>query len=280
MTNGVLIFAHNSNHIDYGRLSLISGGLAKKNLKVSISLAADRYTLDWMNSNNDLSIAEKIFDHIIEVPYKNENNYRLLHDGKECEKIPFLNADRYTAYDVTPYEKTLLIDSDFLIFSNKLSEYWTLDTPVMMAESIIDATGDRLKILDKKISDTGINMLWATTVMFDKSLESKLFFNLIDTVRKNYKHYSDLYRFDYRQYRNDIAFSIASHILNGHSLESILTLPKIITFFDTDEILSIVDNKITILLDQEILMSITDQDFHVMNKQSILRNSEKFLNLI
>jgi hypothetical protein len=280
MNNGVLILAHNSEYVDYGRLSLISGSLAKRYLNVSVSLAADRHTLDWMNSNKDLQIAERVFDHIIEIPHKNENNFRILHDGESHKKIPFLNADRFTAYDITPYEKTLLIDSDFLIFSNQLNEYWSMNAPVMVSSGIIDIKGDRLRILDKKVSDTGIDMLWATTVMFDKSQESKCFFNTVNLIKENYRHYSDLYRFDHKSYRNDIAFSLALHMLNGFSLDSVPMLPKIVTFFDTDEIVSIIGNKITFLLDQEFLASISDQDFHAMNKQSILRNSEKFLSLI
>ena len=48
MTKGVLIFAHNSTAVDYGMMAVIAGGLAKKHLKVPVSLVADTGTLAWM----------------------------------------------------------------------------------------------------------------------------------------------------------------------------------------------------------------------------------------
>jgi hypothetical protein len=52
MKNGCLIFAHNNRQIDYSLLALISGGLAKKNLKVPISLVTDKSTVDWLFSKS------------------------------------------------------------------------------------------------------------------------------------------------------------------------------------------------------------------------------------
>ena len=48
MNTGVLIFAHNSRDVDYALTAVISAGLAKKYLKVPVSLVTDSPTLEWM----------------------------------------------------------------------------------------------------------------------------------------------------------------------------------------------------------------------------------------
>ena len=54
MKKGILIFAHNNRQIDYARMSLVTGSLAKKNLGVPVSLATDPSTVEWMRESNNL----------------------------------------------------------------------------------------------------------------------------------------------------------------------------------------------------------------------------------
>ena len=95
-------------------------------------------------------------------------------------------------------------------------------------------------------------------------------------ISSNYQYYADLFRFDSRQYRNDIAFSIAVHVLNGFSTNGINFLPPIKTFLDTDLLVDIKDEKLIFLIKDKngpayTACSIFDQDIHVMNKQNLLR---------
>ena len=120
MTQGVLLFAHNSPDIDYGLMAIIAGGLAKKNLGVPVSLVTDLGTLQWLEESGSLRKAQEVFDKIIEVPRPYTKNVRNLHDGFESKVIPCVNTNRFSVWELSPYDKTLLIDSDYLIFSNKL----------------------------------------------------------------------------------------------------------------------------------------------------------------
>jgi len=286
MNNGVLIFAHNNPSVDYGLMAIIAGGLAKKNLNVPVSLVTDKYTLEWMTESGNKDKALEIFDKIIEVEKPVTKNYRKLHDGFDSQNIPFENSNRYSAWDLSPYDKTLLIDSDFLIFSNSLNEYWNVDSPVIMGQTINDITGERIGVLDRRVSETGIHMFWATTVMFDKSQESKFFFHLVNFVRDNYRYYADLYRFDPRQFRNDIAFSVARHIMNGYEVDQIYSLPPVLSVYDKDILLSVDGNKLVHLIDKpndcgSFWAAATEGiDIHVMNKQSIIRNKERLMEII
>lgn len=287
MTKGALIFAHNSRNVDYALLSLISGSLAKKNLGIPVSLATDESTIKWMNESRIIDQAKNTFDQIIVVDRPKTDNTRKLNDGLESQIVPFVNTNRASAWDVTPYDRTLLLDSDFLIFSDRLNEYWDLDEDILISETVNDIYDQkRMGYLDRYISETGIHMFWATTVMFTKNERSKSFFDTVGFVRDNYQYYADLFRFSSRQYRNDIAFSVAKHILNGFETDKALSLPPILTTIDKDILHSIDDNgKLTFLItptndSNYCTAAINGQDLHIMNKQSIIRNAESFFKLI
>jgi hypothetical protein len=287
MKKGVILFAHNSEKIDYGSMAIISGGLAKKHLKVPVSLITDKWTIQWLRESNKFDLAESIFENIIEIEKPHSENVRNLHDGFFSEVVPFVNSNRYSVWELTPYDKTLLIDTDYLIFSDKLNDYWNIDSSLMMAESMNDVVGDRKGILDARVSETGIHLYWATTVMFSKDQYSKFFFNLVDYVKDNYRYYADLFRFDPRQYRNDISFSVAKHIMDGFETDTKFSLPPVLTIQDKDLIQKIDENgAIKFLIDKPMdcgnfwLTSIKNQDIHLMNKQAIIRHQEDFLKLL
>ena len=147
-----------------------------------------------------------------------------------------------------------------------------------------DIIGDRIGKLDQRISETGIKMFWATTVMFKKDQQSKSFFQLVDHIKTHYMFYADLFGFNPAQYRNDISFSIAKHIMNGFIETLDDALPQILTVLDKDVLHSVNESsKITLLLsdlDDFIPATIIDTDVHILNKQSIIRHKTEFLKLI
>jgi hypothetical protein len=286
MTKGIIIFAHNGPEVDYGTMSVIAGGLAKKHLGLPVSLITDKWTISWLKESGIYTKAESIFDKIIEIEKPWTKNKRKLHDGFHSQEIPFVNSNRCSAYDLSPYDQTMLIDSDFLIFSDQLNEYWNVDSSVMLGHSMNDFTGNRSGVLDQRVSETGIHMFWATTVMFTKNQESRFFFKLVDFIKDNYAYYADLFRFDSRQYRNDIAFSVAKHIMNGFETELIYTLPPVLTVFDKDILHAVDNSKLTFLIDKPLecgnfwAATSIGVDVHIMNKQSIIRHKDQLLELI
>ena len=231
-------------------------------------------------------VNKKIFDKIISIDLPYTTNNRKLHDGLHSQVIPFINSNRCTAWQLTPYDTTLLIDSDFLIFSDRLNQYWDVDSSIMIAESMNDLRGGRAKILDNKVSETGIHLFWATTVMFKKNNESKFFFQLVEYIRDNYAYFADLFRFDSRQYRNDIAFSVAKHIINGFETTKSYNLPPLTTVFDQDVLIDVDSKgKLIITTDFEnsgdyVAATVQNTDIHIMNKQSILRHTDSLMRLL
>jgi hypothetical protein len=285
MNYGVLIFAHNSRDVDYALMSIVAGSLAKQHLDVPVSLITDKSTIDWLKESNQYSQAESLFDQIILVDRPDTANSRRLNDGDESKTVPFINANRSSAWDLTPYDRTLLIDSDYLIFSDTLSEYWNYDSSFMISSAMNDVRGDRKGVLDSWVSDEGIPLYWATTIMFTKNQESKLYFDLVKTIRDNYKMFSEVYRFSTKVYRNDIAFSVAKHIIEGFNYDASNCLPPILTVQDKDIIQSADSSGVKFLIQDSLsssmmLANVYSRDVHIMNKQSIVRNSKMFMDLL
>jgi hypothetical protein len=283
MNNGVLIIANNSDDIDYAKMSLISAELAKKNLNVPVSLITDNETIN-SKSSVDKDIFYKTFDRVILTEIDETDNRRSINHKGNRRSVPFLNFNRNKVLDHTPYDRTLLIDSDFLIFSDNLSKFWDIDQSVLISSSMVDIHGKKGGNLDAVVSPQSIPLFWATTVMFTKNEESKNFFDLVEHVKQNYKFYSQLYLFDSRQYRNDISFSIAYHILRGFNSKDNLDyfLPPIKTVNDKDEIFSYENNLLKLFLFNELslnydkIISIKNTDLHFMNKFELLENMDLF----
>lgn len=286
MNKGVLIFAHNNPKVDYALMSIISGGLARKHLGVPVSLVTDNSTVDWMKTSNIYTTAEEIFDKIILVEQPITDNKRRLNDGVAIDTVPFTNTNRTSAYEITPYDQTLLIDSDFLIFSDALNEYWDSGEVLISKEMNDLYETNRAGYHDRYVSDTGVHLYWATTVMFSKNEQGKRFFDLVEYIKTNYRYYADLFRFNSQQYRNDISFSIAKHILDGFETDTIQCLPPILTTIDRDMLHSVgSDGKLTFLINPSMdanfcAATLKDKDIHIMNKQSINRNVKSLLELI
>ena len=286
MTQGILIYAHNTRAVDYALLSVLSAGLAKKHLSMPASLVTDDSTVSWMKQSQIFNLAEKIFENIIVADRPVTNNQRRLYDGENNSTVPFVNVNRDTAWSLTPYDRTLLIDSDFLIFSDVLNKYWNIDCDLLIGESINDIySQDRMKYLDRHVSDTGVKLYWATTVMFTKNQNTRLFFDTVNHVKENYRYYADVFRFDHRQFRNDIAFSVSKHILDGYVESNLGTLPPILSALDRDILYEVNDQRLTFLIDHKLdsnycAASISGVDIHIMNKQSIIRNQQQLLELI
>ena len=285
MSKGIVLFAHNNRQIDYVKLALLSARLAIKHLKVPASLITDKSTIAWAKESNVYQSLTDVFENIIIDEIDAVENYRILHDGTDKDKIPFKNTSRFRIWDLTPYDRTLLIDSDFLIFSDTLSNYWDIDEDFLISSSIRDMNDqDRMMHYDRYISEAGVKLLWATTVMFTKNQNTKMLFNFVEHIYENYNMYAEIYRYDNRVYRNDISFSLANHILQGFTNSTQYFLPPVLSTIDKDLLIDVENGKLKFLINQMIdnkyIATAVDQmDMHVMNKQSIIRNFDKLMEL-
>jgi len=287
---GVIMFAHNNEEIDYFKLAVVNALLVQKHMGIkNITVVTDSFSLAHAEKTLGKNLIKKAINNIV-VSEKDKvfksKNIRTYKDTSHCSKnLPFYNFNRCDAYDISPYDETLLIDADYLILSDTLNHCWGHNNDLMMNWKWQDVMSERKYSGLDRLNDMGITMYWATVVYFRKSDSSQSFFNCVQHVRNNPQFYKDLYQWDGKLYRNDYSFSIAAHMVSGFVDKGIPQLPTTLyKTFDTDDIHS-VDNTNSLVLYLEkpkspgdfILSRWTGVDLHVMNKWAINRISDQLL---
>jgi hypothetical protein len=265
MKNGILIFAYNNKTVDYLELAIVSARLAKKHLDVPVSLITDAATL----TSGDVNNINSVFHKVILTDTPDQNNYRVLNGNNTL----FLNSNRWQAWELTPYDRTLVIDSDLLIFSDRLSHYWDVESDFLICDSMIDAFGNSFDIEDQRVSDKSIELRWATAIMFTKNNFTKTIFDTVKYISQEYRYYCDIYGIEARNFRNDIAFSIARHIVCGFQEDTDI-LPSIMFFNKNSNLVDVTDGLLTFSFNNTEQLAVKGLDVHIMNKLDILKYKE------
>jgi hypothetical protein len=289
-TRGVLMYAHNNSEIDYFKIACANALMVHKNLNVPVTLVTDGGSLDWGKQSVGIEIINKCFDTVTVVDTDTSfDNKRSYSDTSFSPKLlQFYNCNHWEAFALSPYDETLFIDADYLIMSDALANCWGSENDIMFNYSIVD-TGSAEKPYYKYIDEFGIRQYWATVIYFRKSNIAEYVFNIVKHVQENYNYYRQLYLFANGMFRNDNAFSIASHMLSGLSSEEpvIKELPiaALIMSWDTDDIHTINGiNDITLYAARPCkelytLVRLKGQDVHIMNKWAINRISDKLIEI-
>tara|TARA_B100001057_G_C22807816_1_gene934200 strand:+ start:80 stop:979 length:900 start_codon:yes stop_codon:yes gene_type:complete len=289
-TRGVIMFAHNNTEIDYFRLAVVNALLVQKNLGIkNITVVTDPHSLKQGEKTLGKRLIKKAINNIIVIEKDKKFkalNQRLYKDTSHTTKyLPFYNVNRCDAYELSPYDETLLIDVDYLILSDTLNHCWGHNNELMMNWKYQDIMYERKDPSLKRLYDMGITMYWATVVYFRKTEYVKSFFNIVSHVKNNPQFYKDLYKWQGTLYRNDYSFSIAAHMMSGFVDKGIPQLPTTLyKSFDTDDIHSAIDeNTIIMYLEKPrspgdfMLTKWQGIDLHIMNKWAINRVSKELL---
>ena len=252
-SRGVIMFAHNNTEIDYFRLAVVNALLVQKNLGIkNVTVVTDPHSLKQGEKTLGKRLIKKAINNIIVIEKDKKFkalNQRLYKDTSHTTKyLPFYNVNRCDAYDLSPYDETLLIDVDYLILSDTLNHCWGHNNELMMNWKYQDIMYERKDPSLARLNDMGITMYWATVVYFRKTEYVKSFFNIVSHVKNNPQFYKDLYQWQGTLYRNDYSFSIAAHMMSGFVDKGIPQLPTTLyKSFDTDDIHSAVDENTVIM---------------------------------
>jgi hypothetical protein len=218
---------------------------------------------------NDKSLPEiqhYKFDNLIIAPEDNTNK-----KGKNL----WLNKGRYRAYELTPYDETILLDTDYLVNSDRLNRLFELYDDFMCAKEVSFLMSDRDE--QEIISTYSFPTMWATVMIFRKSNRVKQIFECLEMVQKNYAHYASLYNFSSSMYRNDYAITIALRIVNGNTISkkdyipwNLVHLGKEVvahrmndTPFNTEYLM--INNE-----EKQKYIKVKDIDFHCMSKSNFM----------
>lgn len=285
---GFLLHAFGNKDLDYGKLAVCCALSIKTNLKNNfITVIMDEWTKKWIDDSISKDITKTAFDKIIISEEKFLAGKRRHFDSPWVNfKAEFNNQPRVLSYLYSPYDETILLDTDYIVMNNNLDSVWGCEDDILMNKDAIDLKSNIIGFDDQRLSNHGIPMYWATMVYFKKSPFVKAFFDLIEYIREEYNFFQFLYGFKEGFYRNDFSFSIAAHIMNGYISEGIKPFPEssIMTSYQKDTIAEILDSKEIIFLSHNIdevwkntLVNIKDMNVHIMNKRELLRVSDVFI---
>lgn len=272
-SKGVLVLARNNGHIDYVKQAVYLAKRVKKYLGLPTSVLTD--SVNYLNETYP-----GVFDRVIPVEYVNDENHRLYFDGSLTQKTAnFKNRMRADAYDISPYDETLLLDSDIIICNDMFKHCFDSKNDFLIYKDADDIAKVRDETEFKYISDYGIEFYWATCVFFRKTPENKIYFDLVKHIQEHWQHYFRTYQLTSSLFRNDFAFSIAIHMMNGFQPGNFAApMPgKLLYTIDKDILWDVNDEILTFLVEKEKYIGeytpivTKGQTIHVMNKFSLNR---------
>ena len=189
MTTGALIFARNNEQIDYVAMAQWSAKNIERHLGIPTYIVTD----DTAPSDN-----ARYFSDVGTVTWHNLN--------------------RMGAYNLSPWDRTLVLDADYVVAGNQLASVIEADQDFLAHRWAYDVTGCNNFEGLNYFGDNCMPMWWATVMMFRRSRQAELIFDSMQMIRDNWNHYRALYKNSKITYRNDHALSIALGIVNGHTL--------------------------------------------------------------
>ncbi len=282
--NGVCMFAYNNEQLDYVKFAYICARFVKRNMKNNETcLITNEGSYDWLIQSTGQDSIDDAFDYVVfDNPEPGKRNMRVHHDSPWTEfNAPFTNTNKHQVFDHTPFERTLLIDTDFIIANNFYDYLFDTDVDIGMHRYAQYIGGEPPYMNEVTLNPSGVNHWWSTVVYFDQSPVSKMFFDMWDHVRQNYEYYSLLYQFPPHLFRTDYCVSIASHLMNGMNnddfVHDFLGTPlvnmdqkdDIVKFNDLENIVFLKHNRSEPW--KNILLKHTNENMHLMNKRAFDR---------
>jgi len=201
--NGALIFAFNNETIDYVSMAAWSARRIHQHLDIPVCLVTDT------------NVSNTIFDCIIKVvPTAGNRRYF----GDYHKDVNWYNSDRMDAYELSPWDTTLVLDADYVVASDRLATLFKVDQDFLAHRWAHDVTfGNDFAGLNY-FGRYHMPMWWATVMMFRRGHQAKMIFDSMTMVKNNWAHYLHLYNNSHATYRNDHALTIALGLVNGHLL--------------------------------------------------------------
>jgi len=208
MTTGALLFAFDSE-IKYTKLAIECTKRIQKYLDIPVTLITDS------------KLDTDIFDQQIIVDKPNDINKRYWHDRKDT--TTWFNFGRNSALSHTPYDRTLLIDTDYMLNSADLLPMLQSSQPFLCHKHMQNINSSKSEIQTFGVKNT--QMWWATVVIFDQSEFSQDVFSAWRMIEQNYQHYANMFGFNSSQFRNDYALSLALLLCNGNTIPTQCEIP-------------------------------------------------------
>lgn len=261
MKTGALIFAFNNEQTDYVGLAAWSAGNIRRHLGIPVAVVTDNVDNDVVKNN---------FDCVIAAPAESGGTR---HFEDYNRSVTWHNAARTNAYELSPWDQTLVLDADYVVASDRLKSLFNVDCDFVCHKNAYDlSSGQPLDNLNS-FGDYQFPMWWATVMLFRRSSTAEYIFDAMQMIKQNWQHYRDLYSINSKTYRNDFALSIALGIVSGHTLR-VDSIPWNLASTMPEHLVSRLDQDYyqiewkTATGNQQYL-GLAGTDMHVMGKHSL-----------
>lgn len=264
MSRGVLIFAFNNTKINYFKQANWVADRVKTFLDLPTTIVTNENSLGDTKHNVVIAQAEHLSNRNFDVNKENLIDH-------------WYNVNRYQAYSISPYDETIVIDSDYIVNSPQLNNLFNSKEDFLCHRNAYDVANKNSLAAYQTFGATHFPHYWATVLFFRKTEFAKNLFALISMIKENYSHYGRLYKFSTTPYRNDFVVSIALSIIYGHRINAIPSIPWSLPTAMTDIQVSQLDYSTFNLeyskcskwdrnKEKEMVTQIKDHDFHCLNK--------------
>lgn len=232
----------------------------------SYSTIADR-TIKLASQTLELPYTIITQDHMATM---NWHNYR--HDVDLGRPVEWKNFGRNLAYELSPYDETLVIDADFVILDSNLLRIFDTDCWDYLLQRQARSLND--EPVPTVMGAYSLPYVWATVFAFRKTSRAQLFFDLVQRIEANYHYYRELFNIESYSYRNDYAFAMADIILNGFSVSNNSIPGPMLNVLQPIESMEVKDNRV-VIKDQNLAYVIPRMNIHVMSKAYLQSNNFK-----
>lgn len=247
MSTGALIYCFDSEQIQYHRITNFCIGLIKRNISLPVTVVTNSATKEHIKGADSIVVIDN-----------QKHNYRLYKD----KTIPWYNLERSRSYDHSPYDTTVLLDSDYFVYTKNLLEIINSGYEFLLHDRVHDLTGRGS--FEYKHSSI-IPLVWATVTVFKKTERVKKIFDMIKHIQKNYGYFCKLYRIDFANFRNDYAFAIALNQLDGFNQQYFM--PTAMSMIPADTKVLKIDHTGIVFQYDKFVNLVTEQDVHVLDKE-------------
>ena len=248
-SKGILAFAHNTAATDYV-------AIANQTLEIASAKLGLPYTL--ITNVDDTGL------------------YNTRYDVDSETFVPWRNYGRHQAYNLSPYNETLVIDVDYIVLDNTLLDIFKCPWDYLLQRQSHALTVEWPETMGKN----SLPYVWATVFAFRKTERAQLFFDLVNRIQQNYSYYSALFNIQERNYRNDYAFAIADIILNGYSIPTISIPGSMLSVDQPITSIAVNDNQL-VIRDADRAYIVPKTNLHIMSKAYLQSdNFKQFVNQI
>ena len=155
-SRGVVLFAFNNADTDYIKITEQTIKLGKRNLGLPVTLVT--------------GLTEEVnfeVDTLIRVE-SNGPNVRFSSDVNA--PVQWLNRGRHAAYKLSPYDETILLDTDYLVLNDSLLKYFDTDWDYLIPDRNDNAGRAHVRpYVSDRMGTYSIPFVWATVVLFRKT---------------------------------------------------------------------------------------------------------------